>query len=329
MQPKPAIFALSGACMARGTGSSNPSPSSRESANHRFLSCSVHRSTAEEAASHVALGAVAFALSNRGRCCPERCPPTLGAIRGTESTSAPRLPSLPSAQEIGQSLPFHVVKGMVFDTLFALDSNFKPHPQMVGDYSISADKLRYRFILRDGLKFHDGQPVRGIDCVASLKRWMARDALGQTLASQIDEMTGADDKDFMIRLKAPFPLVIDAIAKVSSLAPAASRRFNPAQIRPAARQPNSCRNTALTGQPIVLAKPAIRVIPVMDCEPRGHRARLRQQRPGHRDPCSMSTLTDGLPGGGVLGEAVVDVWACVNAGRQSGAAIIISWKMRQ
>jgi hypothetical protein len=41
---------------------------------------------------------------------------------------------------------------------------------------------------------------------------------------------------------------------------AASRRFNPAQIRQAARQPNSCRNTALNGQPIVLAKPAIRVI---------------------------------------------------------------------
>ena len=38
---------------------------------------------------------------------------------------------------------------MVFDTLFALDSKFKPHPQMVGDYSISPDKLIYRFALRD------------------------------------------------------------------------------------------------------------------------------------------------------------------------------------
>ncbi len=26
---------------------------------------------------------------------------------------------------------------MVFDTLFALDDQFKPHPQMVGDFSIS------------------------------------------------------------------------------------------------------------------------------------------------------------------------------------------------
>jgi peptide/nickel transport system substrate-binding protein len=108
---------------------------------------------------------------------------------------------------------------MVFDTLFALDSKFKPHPQMIGDYSISPDRLLYSFTLRDGLKFHDGQPVRGADCTASLKRWMARDALGQTLATVVDAMTGADGKSFTIRLKEPFPVLIDAIAKVSSLAP--------------------------------------------------------------------------------------------------------------
>ena len=73
--------------------------------------------------------------------------------------------------------------------------------------------------MRDGLKFHDGQPVRGIDCVASLKRWMARDGLGQTLATVVEEMTGGDDRDFTIRLREPFPLLIDGIAKVSSLAP--------------------------------------------------------------------------------------------------------------
>jgi peptide/nickel transport system substrate-binding protein len=108
---------------------------------------------------------------------------------------------------------------MVFDTLFALDSKFQPKPQMVGDYSISADKLLYSFTLRDGLKFHDGQPVRGADCIASLKRWMARDSLGQGLASVVDETTGTDGKDFTIRLKEPFPLLLAGLAKVSSLPP--------------------------------------------------------------------------------------------------------------
>jgi peptide/nickel transport system substrate-binding protein len=108
---------------------------------------------------------------------------------------------------------------MVFDTLFALDSKLEPHPQMVGEYSISADKLVYTFALRDGLQFHDGQPVRGADCVASLKRWMARDSLGQSLAAVVNEMTGGEGKTFSIRLKEPFPLLLAGLAKVSSLPP--------------------------------------------------------------------------------------------------------------
>jgi peptide/nickel transport system substrate-binding protein len=103
---------------------------------------------------------------------------------------------------------------MVFDTLFALDSKFKPHPQMVEGFEVSPDKLNYSFVLRNGLKWHDGTPVRGADCVASIKRWMARDALGQTLATSISEMKGGADKNFSIHLKEPFGLLIDALAKV-------------------------------------------------------------------------------------------------------------------
>jgi peptide/nickel transport system substrate-binding protein len=108
---------------------------------------------------------------------------------------------------------------MVFDTLFAIDDKFKPQPQMVDTWEVSPDKLRYAFVLRDGLKFHDGQTVRGADCVASVKRWMARDGLGQLLAAVVDDMQGGDDKNFTIRLKEPFPLLLNGLAKVSSLAP--------------------------------------------------------------------------------------------------------------
>src|SRR6202011_2531766 len=105
---------------------------------------------------------------------------------------------------------------MVFDTLFALDSKFQPQPQMVGDYSISPDKLLYSFTLRDGLKFHDGEPVRGTDCVVSLQRWMVRDSFGQSLATAVDKIETAGDKGFTIRLKEPFPLLLDALAKIAS-----------------------------------------------------------------------------------------------------------------
>ena len=70
---------------------------------------------------------------------------------------------------------------MVYDTLFSLDENLEPQPQMVGDYSVSDDGLTYRFTLRDGLGWHDSTPVTAEDCVASLRRWGARDGMGQKL----------------------------------------------------------------------------------------------------------------------------------------------------
>ena len=68
---------------------------------------------------------------------------------------------------------------VVFDTLFATDAQLRPQPQMVDRWEVSDDKLTYTFRLRDGLKFHDGPPVRAADVVASLKRWGQRnDAYG-------------------------------------------------------------------------------------------------------------------------------------------------------
>ena len=44
---------------------------------------------------------------------------------------------------------------MVYDTLFALDKDLKPQPQMVDTWSVSDDKLKYNFNLRDGLNMQD------------------------------------------------------------------------------------------------------------------------------------------------------------------------------
>ncbi|MFZ3237223.1 MAG: ABC transporter substrate-binding protein [Stellaceae bacterium] len=108
---------------------------------------------------------------------------------------------------------------LVFDTLFALDKNFKPQPQMVDHWKVSDDKLTYTFTLRDGLKWQDGQPVRAIDCVASIERWGKRDPFGQKLMEAVAAIKPADDKTFTINLKAPFPLLVNALGKLSSNVP--------------------------------------------------------------------------------------------------------------
>ncbi|HVL56888.1 MAG TPA: ABC transporter substrate-binding protein [Burkholderiaceae bacterium] len=108
---------------------------------------------------------------------------------------------------------------MVYDVLFATDANFKIQPQMVDKWQVSDDKLTYTFTLRDGLKFHDGQPVRSADCIASIERWAKRDVFGQKLGEMTDSWTAVDDKTFRLKLKKPFPYVLEALGKPSSNVP--------------------------------------------------------------------------------------------------------------
>src|SRR5436309_13745693 len=107
---------------------------------------------------------------------------------------------------------------MVYDTLLATDSNFKIQPQMA-DWKISEDKLTYTFTLRDGLKWHDGAPVTAEDCVASLQRWGKRDGMGQKLMNFVAGIEATDAKTITLKLKEPYGLVLESIAKPSSVVP--------------------------------------------------------------------------------------------------------------
>ena len=108
---------------------------------------------------------------------------------------------------------------MIYDTLFATDAKFQVQPQMVDKYVLSKDQLTYTFTLREGLKFHDGQPVRSADCIASIERWAKRDVLGQKLAEATESWKAVNDKTFTLKLKHPFPLTLAALGKPSSNVP--------------------------------------------------------------------------------------------------------------
>lgn len=108
---------------------------------------------------------------------------------------------------------------MIYDTLFSTDANGEIKPQMVGKYEVSPDQLTHTFTLRDGLLWHDGQPVTSADCVASIKRWAAKDATGQKLMSFVTGFEIKDDKTFIIKLKEPTGLVLLGLGKPSSAVP--------------------------------------------------------------------------------------------------------------
>lgn len=108
---------------------------------------------------------------------------------------------------------------MIYDTLFAMDAKFQVRPQMVDTWSESEDGLTWTFKLRDGLEWHDGTPVTSEDCIASLKRWSVRDAMGQKLAAVLAEYKVVDPKTFQIVLKERFGPLLQAIGKPSVVVP--------------------------------------------------------------------------------------------------------------
>jgi peptide/nickel transport system substrate-binding protein len=107
---------------------------------------------------------------------------------------------------------------MIYDTLFSNDAKGNIKPQMVDKYDLSADKLVYTMTLRDGLLWHDGQPVTADDCVASIKRWAARDAVGQEMMSFVKEIASVNEKTFRVVLKEPTGILLLGLSKATGTA---------------------------------------------------------------------------------------------------------------
>ena len=105
---------------------------------------------------------------------------------------------------------------MIYDVLLASDEDFNPQPQMA-DWEISDDALTYTLTLRDGLMFHDNEPVTAEDAVASLERWGERDSGGQLIFDVTESLEATDEQTITWTLSEPYPPLIDTLAKQSAV----------------------------------------------------------------------------------------------------------------
>ena len=93
----------------------------------------------------------------------------------------------------------------VYDTLYAVDGQQRARPQMAAGHEVSADGRVWRIRLRDGLFFHDGEPVRPfpllLDALAKPDAnvpFIMPERLAKTDAStQVSEMVGSGPYRFM------------------------------------------------------------------------------------------------------------------------------------
>ena len=97
-----------------------------------------------------------------------------------------------------------------FMVLYALqDALVKPMPGqplapcLAESYTAAEDGLSYDFVLREGVKFHNGEPVTAEDVKFSFQRY--RGASHDLMASRVAEIETPDARHIRFRLKEPWP----------------------------------------------------------------------------------------------------------------------------
>jgi peptide/nickel transport system substrate-binding protein len=109
---------------------------------------------------------------------------------------------------------------LVFDTLYGIDTDWTAQPQMVEGHHVEEDGRIWTLTLRDGLLFHDKEPVLARDVVASIRRFAARISLANALMAAIEELSAPDDRTVRFYLKRPFPHLPEALAGPGGNVPA-------------------------------------------------------------------------------------------------------------
>jgi len=106
---------------------------------------------------------------------------------------------------------------LIWDMLYGVNDKLEPQPQMVEGHEVSPDFKTWTFKLREGLKFHDGTPVLARDVIASISRWMVRDApMGVPIKQRLEALEAVDDRTFRFRLNRPYPKLLFALGKSST-----------------------------------------------------------------------------------------------------------------
>ncbi|WP_408011240.1 ABC transporter substrate-binding protein [Pseudalkalibacillus sp. A8] len=104
----------------------------------------------------------------------------------------------------------------MFSRLFYRDSNMEIQPELVDTYE-NIDDVTWNFKLKDGVTFHNGDPLTAEDVKFSLERVMTDDTLKEfTYFQQFTEVNVIDDLTVEIKTDGPMPTILPLLAKSGS-----------------------------------------------------------------------------------------------------------------
>ena len=105
-----------------------------------------------------------------------------------------------------------LVSAKTNEGLLTYDFDLTPKPQLATEWKISDDGLRYDFTLRQGVKWHDGQPFTAKDVAFSINTIREVHPRGRNTFANLDRIEVQDDHHVSLILRAPAPYLIRALA---------------------------------------------------------------------------------------------------------------------
>lgn len=103
-----------------------------------------------------------------------------------------------------------VVEGTVFQKLIEIDENGNTIPMLAESYSVSPDNKEFTFVIRSGIKFHNGETMTCEDVVASMNRWIEKDS-GVKKVFGSSRFVKVDEKTVKVTTEKPNIFIIDTI----------------------------------------------------------------------------------------------------------------------
>jgi peptide/nickel transport system substrate-binding protein len=117
--------------------------------------------------------------------------------------------------------PGYVRASLLFDTLAWRDASGETIPWLATDWSLSEDELTWTFTLRDGVRWHDGQPLTADDVAFSIDYYLAHPGMGWFMAQvqQIESATVISQDQVAIKLLQPYAPFLQTIAEAMLIFP--------------------------------------------------------------------------------------------------------------
>lgn len=119
---------------------------------------------------------------------------------------------------------------VIFEGLVTMNSKLEVQPALAESWIVSDDGKTYEFLLREGVKFHDGSPLTAADVVASMKRWSKLSNPGKlTFSEAVWEANG--DRKVILKMPAATYKVLftlgNAYNQPASIMPASIAEASP------------------------------------------------------------------------------------------------------